>query len=161
MNEKVSGRVAIAFGAMDDLNETHGVVPPLRDRARGYVVVFLAGLGGSAGIGLMIGLVRGGSMWNASGYTVMLLGVVMLLVGGVAAGGHSHMSVGSMVEAFENRSDHDEESPVDESEAVQRPATMKDVENGFGAKPNPHAVWELVGGVLYIAAGIAIVTLGA
>jgi len=101
---------------MDESNETAEVVPSLRDRARRYVTAFLAGLGVSAGVGLIIGFVKGGSIWNASGYTVMLLGVVMLLVGGVAAGGHSHLSAGSTVEAFEKRGVRSENRHLDESE---------------------------------------------
>jgi len=133
---------------MDESNETAEVVPSLRDRARRYVTAFLAGLGVSAGVGLIIGFVKGGSIWNASGYTVMLLGVVMLLVGGVAAGGHSHLSAGSTVEAFEKRGVRSENRHLDESETIQQPGPAKPTEKGRPAEPHPDAFWEVVGGIL-------------
>jgi len=145
---------------MHDPNETDDVVLPLRDRIPEYIVVFAVGFGASAGIGLVIGLVTGGSIWSAVGYTVMLLGVVMMLAGGATGGGYTHLGGGAIGAAFGGRRVDEEEQEHQDRRLGRTQDPMERLRKGLRPESNPRAFWQVIAGVLYIAIGIVIVSLG-
>jgi len=157
MADKVSGRVPVPFGAMEDSNEFDDVALPLRDRIPEYVTVFAVGFAISAIVGIVIGLFIGGSIWGAIGYTVMLLGIVMMLAGGASGGGYTHLGAGAIGAAFSGRRT-DEDDGMSETGGGKDP--MERLRKGLRPEANPRAFWQVVGGILYIAVGVAIVALG-
>ncbi len=145
---------------MEDSDEFDDVVLPLRDRFGEYAAVFAVGFGVSVVVGVVVGLFTGGSLWSAAGYTVMLLGVVMMLAGGASGGGYTHLGAGAVGAAFGGRRVDEEEQEYQERRAGKRQDPMERLQKGLRPEANPRAFWQVVGGVLYIAVGIVIVTLG-
>ena len=137
---------------MDDHTDPDDVVLPLRDRLPDYLTVFSIWFGIAAGVGLVIGLLRGSSLWTAIGYTVMLLGVVMMLAGGASGGGYTHLGAGAIGAAFSGR--HSDETDEEREDPMDR------LRKGLRPEANPRAFWQVIAGILYIAIGIGIVTLG-
>jgi hypothetical protein len=145
---------------MDDHSDVDDIVLPLRDRIPEYLAVFAVGFGVSAAVGLIIGLVRGGSLWTATGYTVMLLGVVMMLAGGASGGGYTHLGAGAIGAAFGGRRFDEDDEERQEQQTGKRVDPMDRLRKGLRPEANARAFWQVIGGVLYIAIGIGIVTLG-
>jgi len=145
---------------MHDPDEIDDVNLPLRDRIPEYLAVFAVGFGVSAGVGLVVGLVGGGSIWSAVGYTVMLLGVVMMLAGGATGGGYTHLGAGAIGAAFGGRRVDEEEEEFQDRRTGRRRDPMDRLRKGLQPEANSRAFWQVIGGVLYIAVGIAIVALG-
>jgi len=145
---------------MEDHRDVDDVVLPLRDRIPEYLTVFAVGFAVSAGVGLAVGLLRGGSLWTAAGYTVMLLGVVMMLAGGATGGGYTHLGAGAIGAAFGGRRFDEDEEEREERETGKRTDPMERLRKGLRPEANPRAFWQVIAGILYIAIGIGIVTLG-
>ncbi len=135
-------------------------VLPLRDRIPEYVTVFAVGLGASAGVGLLIGLIFGESIWSSVGYTIVVFGIVMLLAGGATGGGYTHLGAGAIGAAFGGRRVDEEEQEHQERRTGQRRDPMERLRKGLRPEANPRAFWQVVAGALYIAIGIGIVSLG-
>ena len=64
-------------------------------------------------------------------------------------------------DAFGGRRVDEEEQEYQERRAGKRQDPMERLQKGLRPEANPRAFWQVVGGVLYIAVGIAIVSLGA
>lgn len=135
-------------------------VLPLRDRIPEYAIVFAVGLGASAGVGLMIGLIFGESIWSSVGYTIVVFGIVMLLAGGATGGGYTHLGAGAIGAAFGGRRVDEEEQEHQERRTGQRRDPMERLRKGLRPEANPRAFWQVIAGALYIAIGIGIVNLG-
>jgi hypothetical protein len=134
-------------------------VLPLRDRIPEYMAVFAVGFGASAGFGLLIGLLFGGSIWSGIGYTIVVFGIVMLLAGGASGGGYTHLGAGAIGVAFGGRRVDEEEQEHQERRMGRKQDPMERLRKGLRPESNPRAFWQVVAGVLYIVIGIAIVTL--
>jgi len=139
---------------------TDDTVLPLRDRIPEYLTVFAAGLGASAGVGLLIGLIFGQSLWSGVGYTVIMYGVVMLLAGGASGGGYTNLGAGAIGAAFSGRRFDEEGQEDQERQAGQRQDPLERLRKGLRPEANPRAFWQVIAGVVYIAMGISIVSLG-
>lgn len=132
---------------------------PLRDRIPEYLTVFAIGFATSFGVGVVLGLLTGGGAWTGAGYTMMVLGVVLLLAGGATGGGYTHLGAGALGAMFgARRVDEEEQEHQDRrSGKVQDP--MDRLRKGLRPEKNPRAFWQVVAGAAYIAAGIGIVIL--
>ena len=134
-------------------------VLPLRDRAPEYMAVFAVGFGASAGVGLLIGLLFGGSIWSGIGYTIVVFGIVMLLAGGASGGGYTYLGAGAIGAAFGGRRVDEEEQEHQDRRMGRKQDPMERLRKGLRPESNPRAFWQVIAGVLYIVIGIAIVTL--
>jgi hypothetical protein len=155
---KVSGDGGVPFGRMHDPEETDDIVLSLRDRMPEYLAVFAVGFAVSAVVGLLVGLLKHGSLWSAMGYTVMLLGIVMMLAGGASGGGYTHLGAGAVGAALGGRRTDEDDSG---SQAGTGQDPMDRLRKGLRPEANPRAFWQVIGGILYIALGAVIVTLAA
>jgi len=133
---------------------------PLRDRIPEYLTVFAVGLGASAGVGLLIGLIFGQSIRSGVGYTVIMYGVVMLLAGGASGGGYTNLGAGAIGAAFAGRRLDEEDQESRELRSGQRQDPMERLRKGLRPEANPRAFWQVIAGVIYIAIGVAIVSFG-
>lgn len=139
---------------------TDDTVLTLRDRIPEYLTVFAVGLAASAGVGLLVGLIFGQGIWNGVGYTIVVYGVVMLLAGGASGGGYTHLGAGAIGAAFGGRRTDDEGSEDQQRRTGQRKDPMERLRKGLRPEANPRAFWQVIAGAVYIAIGIAIISLG-
>ena len=139
---------------------TDDTVLPLRDRIPDYLTVFVAWLGASVGVGLLIGLIFDQSIWSAVGYTVAMFGVLMLLAGGAAGGGYTNLGAGTIGAAFGGRRVDEEEQEHQERRSGRQQDPMERLRKGLRPEANPRAFWQVIAGILYIAIGIGVVSLG-
>lgn len=139
---------------------TDDSVLPLRDRVAEYLTVFGIGFGVSAGVGLLIGLLFGTGVRNGIGYTIMAFGAVMLLAGGATGGGYTNLGAGAVGAAFGGRRTDEEDQQDHERRTGRRQDPMERLRKGLRPEANPRAFWQVIAGVLYIAIGIGIVSIG-
>ena len=145
---------------MNPDDATEGEILPLRDRIPEYLTVFAVGFAISAAVGVALGLMTGGGAWQGAGYTMMVLGVVLLLAGGATGGGYTHLGAGAVGAMFgARRVDEEEQEHQDRRTGAARDP-MDRLRKGLRPEKNPRAFWQVVAGAASIAAGIGIVTLG-
>lgn len=131
--------------------------PPLSERMPDYLVTF--------GIGLAVSVLIGGAIWVISdipasstvGYSVILYGVVLALAGGSSGGGYTNLGMGAMGSLFGGPRMDEEPAEFGSSRTLD---SRERLAKGFRPEANPRAFWQVVGGALYIAIGLAIVILG-
>lgn len=145
---------------MTSHEHTDDTVLPLRDRIPEYLTVFAVGLVASVGVGLLIGFIFGQGIWNGVGYTIVMFGVVMLLAGGASGGGYTNLGAGAIGAAFGGRRTDEENPEHQERRTGQHHDPMERLRKGLRPEANPRAFWQVIAGVLYIAIGIGIVSLG-
>lgn len=130
----------------------------LRDRMPDYLATFGIGLAVTFAIGIVIWLISDIGLSPAIGYTVILYGVVFLLAGGASGGGYVNLGVGAVGSMFGGRSLDDPELESDSSgKSRKRMASSERLAKGLRPEANPRAFWQVMGGILYIAVGLAIV----
>ena len=130
----------------------------LRDRLPDYLATFGIGLVATFAIGIVVWLISDIGLSLTIGYTTILYGVVFLLAGGATGGGYVNLGVGAVGSMFGGRRLDDSETGVESSSGSRKRADS----SGRLAKvlrpdANPRAFWQVVGGMLYIAIGLAIV----
>ena len=130
----------------------------LRDRMPDYLATFGIGLAITFAIGILIWLISDIGLSSTIGYTTILYGVVFLLAGGATGGGYVNLGVGAVGSMFGGRRLDDSELGL-ESSGQNRKNTDSRERLGKGLRPeaNPRAFWQVIGGTLYIAIGLAIV----
>ena len=130
----------------------------LRDRMPDYLATFGIGLAITFAIGILIWLISDIGLSSTIGYTTILYGVVFLLAGGATGGGYVNLGVGAVGSMFGGRRLDDSELGL-ESSGQNRKNTDSRERLGKGLRPeaNPRAFWQVIGGMLYIAIGLAIV----
>lgn len=133
-----------------------GIELPLRERLPEYVAVFVVGIAVAGAGGLLVGALSRVAMAAAVGYSIMILGVAVLFAGGVTGGGYS----GLRMEYVARRMVLHGMGREPGRPAREYPAGLDPVEQIRGSmrpKANPAAFWQVIGGVLYIAVGLAVV----
>ena len=131
--------------------------PPLRDRIPEYLAVFGVGLGAAILIGAAIGGFSSADILPSIGYTIAMLGVVMLLAGGASGGGYTNMGIGAVGAMFgSSRADEDAADHERRHAAKGSADPMGRLRRGLRPEANPRAFWQVLGGVMYIVIGIAI-----
>lgn len=130
---------------------------PVSERMPDYVVTFAIGFVGAAAVGLVIWSVSDIALASTVGYTMVLYGVVLLLAGGSSGGGYTNLGLGAVGSFFGTRR-ADETQP--EVRSVQKPTPRERLQKGLRPDANPRAFWQAVGGLLYVALGLAIVIVG-
>ena len=138
---------------------TDDAILPLRDRIPEYLTVFAIGFAISSAVGVVLGLLTGGGAWTGAGYTMMVLGVVLLLAGGATGGGYTHLGAGAVGAAFGARRVDEEEHEHLDRRAGKLRDPMDRLRKGLRPEKNPRAFWQVVAGAAYIAAGIGFITL--
>lgn len=131
----------------------------LRQRAPEYLAVFGVGLGVAVVVGATVGVLSSAGVFEAVGYTIMMLGVVFLLTGGASGGGYTNMSLGAVGRMFGGRAADGENVDDPDARRGGRPRIDPEERLRRGLRPqaNPRAFWQVVGGFSYIAIGIAVV----
>jgi hypothetical protein len=130
---------------------------PLSERMPDYLVTFGIGLLGAAAIGVVIWLVSDIALASSVGYTMILYGVVLLLAGGSSGGGYTNLGMGAMGALFGTRR---ADEPQPEANSSFKITPQERLQKGLRPEANPRAFWQVLGGVLYVAIGLAIVILG-
>ena len=130
----------------------------LRDRLPDYLATFGIGLAVSFGIGGIIWLISDIKISSTIGYTTILYGVVLLLAGGASGGGYANLGIGAVGSMFGGRRLDDAEN---DTGGAQQGRTRMDsrerLSKGLRPEANPRAFWQVIGGMAYIAIGLAAV----
>ena len=130
----------------------------LRDRLPDYLATFGIGLVATFAIGIVVWLISDIGLSLTIGYTTILYGVVFLLAGGATGGGYVNLGVGAVGSMFGGRRLDDSETGVESSSGSRNRADSSErLAKGLRPDANPRAFWQVVGGMLYIAIGLAIV----
>ncbi len=130
---------------------------PLSERMPDYLVTFGIGLLGAAAVGVVIWLVSDIALASSVGYTMILYGVVLLLAGGSSGGGYTNLGMGAMGALFGTRR---ADEPQPEANSSFKITPQERLQKGLRPEANARAFWQVLGGVLYVAIGLAIVILG-
>lgn len=134
---------------------------PLRDRLPEYLVVFGIGLVAAAAIGAVIGAITDPAVVNSIGYTIMFLGVVLLLAGGAMGGGYTNLGIGAIGAMFgTRRADEEEMDWEGRRKGGSSTGSSDRLKKGLRPPRNPRAFWQIVGGLAYMAIGFVIVFIG-
>ncbi len=131
----------------------------LRERMPDYLAVFGVGLGAAALVGALIGVLSSASFFDAVGYSIIGLGVVLLLAGGASGGGYTNMALGATGSLFggRGRPDEDVDDPDVRRGALPKSDPMERLRRGLRPEANPRAFWQVIGGFAYIAVGVVVV----
>lgn len=148
----MSGRDHTAAGA-------DSTVLPLRDRMPDYLAIFGVGLLAAAALGGLIGGLSAAPLASAVGYSIIGLGVVLLLAGGSAGGGYTNIAVGAIGTLFGGRGriDEDVDDPDVRRGGLPKTDPMERLRKGLRPEANPRAFWQVIGGFAYIALGVIVV----
>ncbi len=132
---------------------------PLRDRLPEYLALFGVGLLAAGVVGAIIGALSSAGITNAIGYTMLGLGVVLLLAGGSTGGGYTNMALGATGSLFGGRGrvDEDVDDPDVRRGGLPKTDPMDRLRKGLRPEANPRAFWQVIGGFAYIATGVLIV----
>ena len=124
--------------------------PSFRERLPDRLAVFGAGLAGGTVVGLIAGAMFGAPVATASGYTMVVLGAICLLGGGLTGGGYSQYGIGEGIGRNHYMRGDRNQLVVDRlRDGYDRPAA------------DPGASWLAVAGLLYLGIGLlAIVVSG-
>ena len=133
------------------------VAEPLSERFGVYVKLFLIGCAFIGLVALIVVWLSSARLEHAIGYTAILVGTLLLLMGGSKGGGYSNLSVGA-VEALiggRNRAgdDPEEDADIRHGNVMKRRDPMERLRKGLRPPPNPTAFWFAVAGLLYVAIG--------
>lgn len=125
-----------------------------------YLATFGVGLAVAFLIGLVIWAISDVSLASSVGYTIILYGVVLLLAGGATGGGYTNLGLGAMGALFGTRRSDEPQDEVDTSSSGYRQAESQErLRRGLRPEANPRAFWQVMGGGLYVAAGLFIVVI--
>jgi hypothetical protein len=123
-----------------------------------YLATFGIGLVVTIAIGIGIWLISDIGLSSTIGYTTILYGVVFLLAGGASGGGYVNLGVGAVGSMFGGRRLDDSESGLDSpGDNRKRMDTSERLDKGLRPEANPRAFWQVIGGLSYVAIGLAIV----
>jgi len=123
--------------------------PNFRERLPDRLTVFGIGLAGGIAVGLIAGAIFSASVATAFGYTMVLLGAICLLGGGLTGGGYAVYGIGEGVGRNHYlRGDRNKLVAEGLSRGYDRPGA------------DPGAFWMAVGGFLYVAIGLLAIVLG-
>ena len=141
--------------------DPEGLEAPLRDRLPEYLVVFGIGLVAAAAIGAVIGAITDPAVVNSIGYTIMFLGVVLLLAGGAMGGGYTNLGIGAIGAMFgTRRADEEEMDWEGRRKGGSSTGSSDRLKKGLRPPRNPRAFWQIVGGLAYMAIGFVVVLIG-
>jgi hypothetical protein len=130
----------------------------LRDRMPDYLATFGIGLAVTFLIGILIWLISDIKLSSSVGYTTILYGIVFLLAGGATGGGYVNLGVGAVGSMFGGRRLDDSDPGLDNpNQNRKRKDSSERLSKGLRPEANPRAFWQVAGGMLYVAIGLAIV----
>jgi hypothetical protein len=133
---------------------------PLRDRLPDYGAVFGVGLAACVAVGLVVWVVSTVSLASSIGYTVILYGVVLMLAGGATGGGYTNLGMGAVGAMFgSRRTDEPHENLGRTWSGSGRVDPAERLERGLRPDANPRAFWQVIGGLAYLAIGLAVVVI--
>lgn len=137
---------------------------PLRERMPDYLALFGLGIVGCLIGGIIVVIVSQYSFASGFGYTMIGLGVLLVLSGGVSGGGYANLGAGALGTMFGSGL-RNQEGPADEDdpEALRREVfgrrrdPRERLRRGLRPEANPRAFWQVIGGSTYFALGTVIV----
>jgi len=132
----------------------------LRERMPDYLATFGVGLAVAVLVGLVIWAISDVSLASSVGYTIILYGVVLLLAGGATGGGYTNLGLGAMGALFGTRRSDEPQDELSTSSSGSRQAESQErLRQGLRPEANSRAFWQVMGGGLYVAAGLFIVVI--
>ncbi|GMQ93498.1 MAG: hypothetical protein BMS9Abin12_0975 [Acidimicrobiia bacterium] len=141
-------------------SDSHEEPVPLRDRMPDYLATFGVGLAATVVVGLTVWLISDVSLASSVGYTIILYGVVLLLAGGATGGGYTNLGVGAVGAMFGTRRTDEAQEELPESwRGGQRMDPRDRLRKGLRPEASTRAFWQVVGGGLYVAIGLATVVM--
>ncbi len=136
----------------------------LRERMPDYLAMFAVGIGVSVTVGLIVTWVSSHSFVAGFGYSMIGLGVVLLLAGGVSGGGYGNLGVGALAtmlgsEVRAQPTDTADEDPAELRRQVfgRRGDARERLRKGLRPEANPRAFWQVIAGFAYFGLGTYIV----
>ncbi|MCB1247732.1 MAG: hypothetical protein KDB69_10730, partial [Acidimicrobiia bacterium] len=85
------------------IEDAGNVTLPLRDRIPEYLAVFGVGFAAATLVGLLVSLIWDVKVASGVGYTIVALGVILLLAGGASGGGYTSLGIGAAGALFGTR----------------------------------------------------------
>jgi hypothetical protein len=144
---------------LDDTSDSQQL--PLQDRLPDYAIVFAVGLAACVAVGVVIWLLSDVALASAVGYTTILYGVVFLLAGGATGGGYTNLGIGAAGALFGTRRADEAQDDVASTGGFRDPVSAHDrLRKGLRPEANPRAFWQVIGGIAYLAIGLAVVIVG-
>ena len=107
--------------------------------------MFGIGLAVAAVVGLLFGVFSSASVGSAVGYAVVMCGVGWLLLGGLSGGGYTVFGTGAGIRRWEFFGYADDPGLIDE------------LRRGYRSGASREAFWQVIGGLLYVLVGFAMV----
>jgi len=136
-----------------------GVHVPLRKRMPGYLASFGVGLAVTVVIGLVVWAVTDVSLVSSVANTIFFYGIALFLIGGVSGGGFTNRSARTTNSIDDvRRSDHASDGGMPSS-AARHPRNHEHMPRSGGSDAGPKALWQVLGGGLYVAIGLFIVVM--
>jgi hypothetical protein len=136
----------------------------LRERMPDYLVFFGLGLVVSAVSGLIVAGVSDHSFAAGSGYTMIGLGMLLLLAGGVSGGGYANLGAGALGTMFgselrqqEGSADDDDPEELRRQVFGRKGDPRERLRKGLRPEANPRAFWQVIAGFVYFGLGTYIV----
>lgn len=146
-------------------HETSGVGElGLRDRMPDYIALFGSGVAVGAAVGLLVVWLSDTSFAAGFGYSLIGIGVLMLLAGGVSGGGYANLGVGALgtmfgagLRAEPGNSQDDDPEELRKEVFGRRGDPRERLRRGLRPEANPRAFWQVLAGFAYFAIGTFIV----
>lgn len=147
---------------MDDANQDRSAEQwTLRDQALDIGLMIAAGFAAAAIVGFLIGILTNANVVQAIGFTTLALGVICLLSAGLTGGQYAAGGIGRgaarymfVRESFSASADGNRPDSGDSG------SLLEELSQGYRAVKDPIAFWLGIGGILYLAAGFAIIMAG-
>jgi len=136
----------------------------LRDRLPDYLALFGVGIVACLVGGLIVVVVSTHSFATGFGYTMIGLGVVLVLSGGVTGGGYANLGAGALGTMFgsslprqEGSAEDDDPDELRREVFGRRGDPRERLRKGLRPEANPRAFWQVIAGSTYFALGTVIV----
>ena len=136
----------------------------LRDRMPDYLALFGVGIAVCLVSGLIVVLMSKHPFAAGFGYSMIGLGTLLVLAGGVAGGGYANLGAGALGTMFgsslrqqEGSAEDDDPEELRREVFGRRRDPHERLRKGLRPEANPRAFWQVIGGSTYFAMGTAIV----
>ena len=130
-----------------------------------YLAMFALGISVAVVVGLIVVWVSTYSFVGGFGYSLIGLGMVLLLAGGVSGGGYANLGVGALGTMFGSElraepgaAQDDDPEELRRQVFGRRGDPRERLRKGLRPEANPRAFWQVIAGFAYFGLGTLIVT---
>lgn len=136
----------------------------LRERLPDYLALFGSGVAAAGALALLVVVLSDNSFATGFGYSLIGIGVLLLLAGGVSGGGYANLGAGALgtmfgagVRAQPGSAEDDDPEELRKEVFGRRGDPRERLRRGLRPEANPRAFWQVIAGFAYFALGTFIV----